>query len=72
MITSPACAHGANAPTISVSDTNPPGGQIAGAFPVAWYESTGSNQQFSVFTGVSVGGSFTPTDHTFTVMDACM
>ena len=41
-------------------------------FPVAWYESTGSNQQFMVFTGVVVGGSFTPTDHTFTVMDTCM
>ena len=49
-----------------------PGGQVAGAFPVAWYESTGSNQQFMVFTGVVVGGSFTPTDHTFTVMDTCM
>ena len=73
-ITSPQCAHGANAPTISVSDTNPPGGQIAGAgaFPAAWYQSTGGNQQFMVFTGVVVNGLFTPTDHTFTVMDSCM
>ncbi len=71
-ITAPACAHGANAPLISVSDTDPPGGQVAGAFPVAWYESTGINQHFSVFTGVVAGGSFTPTDHTFTVMDTCM
>jgi hypothetical protein len=71
-ITAPACAHGANAPVITVSDTNPPGGQVAGAFPVAWYESTGSNQQFHVFTGVVAGGSFTPTDHTFTVIDTCM
>ena len=71
-ITAPACAHGANAPVVTVSDGNPPAGQVAGAFPVAWYESTGSNQQFMVFTGVVVGGSFTPTDHTFTVMDTCM
>jgi hypothetical protein len=70
-ITSAACAHGANAPVISVSDTIPPGGQAAGAFPTAWYQSTGLNQQFMVFTGV-VSGSFTPTDHTFTVMDTCM
>ena len=49
-----------------------PGWPGGGAFPVAWYESTGSNQQFMVFTGVVVGGSFTPTDHTFTVMDTCM
>jgi hypothetical protein len=71
-ITAPACAHATNAPVISVSDANPPAGQSAGAFPVAWYGSTGSNQVFDVFTGVVVGGSFTPTDHTFTVMDTCM
>jgi hypothetical protein len=71
-ITAAACAHGANAPVITVSDTNPPGGQASGAFPVAWYQSTGSNQQFMVYTGVVVGGSFTATDHIFTVMDTCM
>ena len=48
-----------------------PGGQ-AGAFPVAWYGSTGSNQQFMVFTGDVAGGSFSASDHTFTVMDTCM
>ncbi len=59
---------------VTVSDTNPPGGQLpgSGAFPVAWYQSTGSNQQFMVFTGVVVSSSFAPTDHTFTVMDTCM
>jgi hypothetical protein len=71
-ITAPACAQRANAPVITVSDTNPPGGQAAGAFPVAWYQSTGGNQVFNVFTGVVAGGSFTPTDHAFTVMDTCM
>jgi hypothetical protein len=71
-ITAPACAHGSNAPVVTVSDGNPPAGQTAGAFPVAWYGSTGGNQQFMVFTGVVVSGSFTPTDHTFTVMDTCM
>ena len=71
-ITSSACAQRANAPVVTVSDANPPAGQVAGAFPVAWYGSTGGNQTFMVFTGVVVGGSFTPTDHTFTVMDTCM
>ena len=71
-ITAAACAQAANAPTITVSDGNPPAGQAAGAFPVAWYESSGSNQRFTVFTGVVAGGSFTPTDHTFTLMDSCM
>jgi hypothetical protein len=71
-ITAAACAHGSNAPVITVSDTNPPGGKMAGAFPVAWYQSTGLNQQFMVFTGVVVGGSFAPSDHIFTVMDTCM
>jgi hypothetical protein len=71
-ITAPACAQGANAPAITVSDTNPPGGQGAGAFPVAWYQGSAGNQRFMVFTGVVVGGSFTATDHSFTVMDTCM
>jgi hypothetical protein len=70
VITASQCAHGANAPVITVSDANPPAGHTSG-FPVAWYGSTGSNQQFMVFTGV-VDGSFTATDHTFTVMDTCM
>ncbi len=69
-ITAALCATASNAPVVSVSDTNAPGGQ-SGAFPVAWYESTGLNQHFIVFTGV-VNGSFTPTDHTFTIMDSCM
>ena len=71
-ISAPPCASGSNAPVVTVSDGNPPGGQAAGAFPIAWYESTGSNQRFMVFTGVVVGGTFTATDHTFDVMDACM
>ena len=71
-ITAPACAHGSNAPAVTVSDTNPPAGQVAGAFPMAWYEGTASNQQFTVITGVVVGGSFTATDHSFTATDNCM
>ena len=70
-ITALTCAQGSNAPTITVSDTVHRG-QIGGAFPVAWFESTGLNQHFMVFTGVVVSGSYTPTDHAFTVMDACM
>jgi hypothetical protein len=71
-ITAPACAQGSNAPVVTVSDANPPAGQAAGSFPVAWYGSTGLNQTFMVFTGDVVNESFTPSDHTFTVMDSCM
>ena len=73
-ITAPAVRPRGERTGESASQTRiPPGGQAAGAFPVAWYQSTtGLNQQFMVFTGVVVSGSFTPTDHTFTVMDTCM
>jgi len=67
-ITASACAHGSNAPVVTVSDGPPAGG----TFPVAWYQSTGGNQQFDVFTGLVSGGAVTLTDHTFTVMDSCM
>jgi hypothetical protein len=70
-ITAPGCASGSNAPVVSVSDTNPPGGQTSG-FPEAWFESTGLNQQFMVFTGVVVNGNFMATDHTFDIMDSCV
>ncbi|HUA46141.1 MAG TPA: hypothetical protein VMA77_13000 [Solirubrobacteraceae bacterium] len=69
-ITAPGCANGSNAPVVTVSDTSDPGG-VAGAFPVAWYQGTAGNQQFTIFTGVVVGGSFSATDHSFTVMDTC-
>jgi hypothetical protein len=71
-ITAPACAHAANAPVVTVSDTNPPGGEVAGSFPVAWYQGSAANEAFTVFTGVVAGASFTGTDHSFTVMDSCM
>ena len=67
-ITAPGCAHGSNAPVVTVSD----GPSAGGAFPVAWFQSTGINQQFDVFTGLVSGGTLTPADHTFTVMDTCM
>ena len=70
-ITAPACAQSNNAPVVSLSDANPPNGQSGGAFPVAWYGATGSNQQFTVYTGVVVSGTFTATDHTFDVLDTC-
>ncbi len=72
-ITAPGCAQGNNAPTISVSDSAP-GLVPGGLFPVAWYGATGANQQFMVFTGVASAGpplTFTPTDLTFDVIDAC-
>ncbi len=72
-VTAPACAHGSNAPVITVSDTYPPGGQVAGAFPVAWFQAAGGNQVFDVFTGVvPSGGHFGLSDHSFDVIDSCM
>jgi hypothetical protein len=70
-ITAPGCAQGSNAPVVSLSDSSAPGGQ-QGSFPVAWYAATGANQQFMVFTGVVTNGIFSPSDHTFDVMDPCM
>jgi hypothetical protein len=70
-VTAAGCAQGFNAPVASVSDGNPPAGQAAGGFPVAWVGDTGTNQQFKVFTGVVVGGTFTPTDHSFNLQDSC-
>ena len=69
-VTTSGCAQAANAPVVTVSDGNPPAGQSAGAFPVAWVRDTGTNQ-FTVFTGLVASGTFTSTDHTFNVQDSC-
>ena len=72
-VTATACAQRTNAPTITVSDSAP-GAVPGGVFPVAWYGSTGANQQFMVYTGVVSASSsltFTPTDHIFDVLDTC-
>jgi hypothetical protein len=71
-ITAPACSHGSNAPVVTASAANPPAGESTGAFPVAWLEAAGPNQQFTVFTGVDTGVSLTATDVAFDVIDACM
>jgi hypothetical protein len=72
-VTDPTCASETSAPVVSESDDNPPNGQMqgSGAFAVAWYESTQSNQQFTVFTGIVMNGKFSATDHTFDIHDAC-
>ena len=70
-VTAAGCAQGPNAPTVTVSDANPPDGQSAGAFPQAWVSDTVTNQTFVVNTGVVAGGTFTATDRTFNLQDAC-
>ena len=70
-VTGAGCAQSSNAPVVSVSDNYPPTGQGAGAFAVAWVGDTGTNQQFTVHTGVVVNGAFTPTDHSFNIEDTC-
>jgi hypothetical protein len=69
-VTDPTCALETNVPLVGVADSNPPNGQAAGAFPVAWYGLLGP-KQFTVFTGVVVSGDFTATDRTFDIFDTC-
>ena len=65
------CGTVADAPTVTVDTGSPPaGGSPAGAFPEAWESFTGRNT-FTVYTGVVVGGSFTPTDEAFNVQVPC-
>ena len=70
-VTAPACADKQNAPVVTLSDSNPPGGQTAGAFPVAWVGLEGFGSTFTVYTGDVVSGAFTASDHAFDVQDVC-
>jgi hypothetical protein len=70
-VTAPACAGKQNVPVATVNDGNPPGGQTAGAFAVAWVALNGIGPSFMVYTGDVVSGTFTPSDHTFFVQDVC-
>lgn len=70
-VTDATCSGATSAPVVSVSDSAP-GFVTGGVFPVAWYGTTGSNQQFMVFTGVvSSPLTFNPTDLPFDVLDTC-
>jgi len=65
------CAQVADAPTVTVDTGSPPGGGTpAGAFPTTW-EAFTSRNTFIVYTGVVVGGSFTPTDEAFNIQVPC-
>ncbi len=70
-VTASACADKQNAPVVTLSDSNPPGGQTAGAFPVAWVGVEGFGPTFMVYTGDVVNGTFTPSDHAFNLQDVC-
>jgi hypothetical protein len=65
------CTQALNAPVVSISDADPPNGQSAGTYPVAWVGDGAGVQQFTVSTGLLVNGTFTPTDDSFNVQDAC-
>jgi hypothetical protein len=72
-VTAATCRHAFNnAPVVSVSDGEPPGGQAATTFPVAWTEvaSTGV-EAFTIYTGVVVSGAFQPRDEPFNFTDSC-
>lgn len=70
-VTAPACVGKTNAPVVSLSDGNPPGGQTAGAFPVAWVLDSLGGSPFTVYTGDVVSGVFTASDHEFAIQDVC-
>ena len=61
-----------NAPVVSVSDSEPPGGQAVTSFPVAWTRpaSTGI-EAFTIYTGVVVSGGFQSRDESFNFTDSC-
>jgi hypothetical protein len=72
-VTAATCRHAFNnAPVVSISDGEPPGGQAATTFPVAWTEvaSTGV-EAFTIYTGVVVSGAFQPRDEPFNFTDSC-
>jgi hypothetical protein len=66
------CAQVTDAPTVTVNTSIPPGSTPSGQFPVAWEAHSGSGPNtFTVYTGLVVGGSFTPTDEPFNVEVPC-
>jgi hypothetical protein len=72
-VTAASCRDaGNNAPVVSVSDSEPPGGQATTSFPVAWAGpvSTGI-EGFTIYTGVVVSGAFQPKDESFNFTDSC-
>ena len=72
-VTAASCRNAANnAPVVSASDTEPPGGQAATAFPVAWTSPTSTGiEAFTIYTGVVVNGAFQPKDESFDFTDSC-
>ena len=73
-LTAASCREAANnAPVVSPSDTEPPGGQATTTFPVAWTSpaSTGI-EAFTIYTGVVVSGVFQPKDESFNFTDSCV
>lgn len=72
-VTAGSCRNaGNNAPVVSVTDSEPPGGQATTSFPVAWAlpASTGI-KAFTIYTGVVVSGGFQPRDESFNFTDSC-
>ena len=64
------CTQVADAPSVTVDTGSPPGAAPSGAFAVA-REAFTSRNRFTVFTGVVIGGNFTPTDEAFNVQVPC-
>lgn len=66
------CTKVTDAPIVTVDTAIPAGSTPPGQFPVAWEVHSGNGRNtFTVFTGVVVAGSFTPTDEAFNVQVPC-
>jgi hypothetical protein len=70
--TLPQCLRVTSAPVVTVDTAIPPGSTPPGQFPFAWEVHSGSGRNtFTVYTGLVIGGSFTPTDESFNVEVPC-
>jgi hypothetical protein len=66
------CTQVTDAPIVTVGTAILPGSNPPGQFPVAWEVHSGNGpNRFTVFTGIVISGSFTPTDEAFNVEVPC-
>jgi hypothetical protein len=70
--TTPGCATGSNDPTATVTSPNPSNNPPPGAAPNLWIDAGGGSAQFTVHTGWTSGGAFTPADYGFDIQDSCI
>jgi len=66
------CLQVTSAPSVTVDTAISPASSPPGQFPVAWEAHSGNGRNtFTVYTGLVISGSFTPTDEAFNVEVPC-